>query len=366
MIRRLFICCTPYQIFNSINIVYSNKIEENINNDIIICNHFPNSKKIYAGCRKIGVWKNCYHMKTEYDRGYLETMQIIRKLDFNAMIENSVIPFKWNYDEVYIGTFNNISSIIAYKYCKKNEKKLMIYDEGIATYTISDFSYMFGKKQRLIRKLFDHVIDPKYVNTLFLYHPEWYCGSYKFNIKSIKSIDRNSYELIKKMNYVFDYQMINLQHEQVLFFDQPIIINNSSDVYKEKLQKCDNIFRRNKINYNVIWHPRTDYSFRKDFKCLSYDRKSLGGWELELLNKKSEFGNVYVTPFSTAAILGKMLFNDNDIIIFLYKLFETQNDKIEKFISTIQAKSYKVYVPNDWNEFEALLDNIKKGTFNYE
>jgi hypothetical protein len=339
---------------------YLNQLDcQKTQNDIVICNHFADAKKIAHNCRKTRLWNQCFYIKTEYHRSYIETMNIIHRKNFASMMEESP-EFIWNYDEVYLGTFNNIASIIAYRYCVAERKKLIIMDEGIASYTLTDFKGLFPKKQRLFRSIFGHIINPKYIESVKLYHPEWYCGDYNFSIEQIKPIDRNQTDFIGNLNTIFDYNNELEVIDQVIFFDQPLTISDHSGEYEKAIQRCVELFQKNNITYRIKWHPRTDESFRNHFGTVSEKTSSLGGWEMILLNQRHSTSKIYITPFSTAALLGKMLFNDDDIVIFLYKILNLNVPNIDKFVSNIQKVTANIYIPERWENIEVILANKDK------
>ena len=308
MKRVLFVCCTNYQIFNAINYTSSLKKEEDVY-DLIICNHFPAAKSIYDSCSIQKLWDNCYYMRTEYKRSYLKTMRLISNLDYAAMIEGK--EFAWNYDEVFIGTFNNISSIIAYRYCKRHNKKLYLLDEGIATYLISDFASGFKKKQRLFRKLMGQVISPKEVAGVFLYEPQYYCGRGDLKCQQLPKINRENEELKCIINESFGIKSIPQNEGSVIFFDQPLgnlIIDNVELSYNDFLKILIGKLNEYTLGkYIIKWHPRTSEQIREIYSENSINDAGVS-WELFLLNMKKTCENTYITIFSSAALVPFILF----------------------------------------------------------
>lgn len=355
MKRVLFVCCTNYQIFNAINYTSSFKKKEDVY-DLIICNHFPTAKSIYDNCSRQKLWNSCYYMRTEYKRSYLKTMRLISNLDYSAMIEGK--EFTWNYDEVFIGTFNNISSIIAYRYCKKCNKKLFLLDEGIATYLISDFASGFKKKQRAFRKLMGQVISPKKVAGVFLYEPKYYCGRDDLKCQQLPKINRENEELKSLINESFGVKTIPQNEGGVIFFDQPLgnlTINNVELSYSDFLKSL--IGKLNEYTsgkYVIKWHPRTSEQIRENYSENSIHDAGVS-WELFLLNMKNSGGNTYITIFSSAALLGELIFGDDDKIVFLYKLVGFEIGNINMMLSKMSENKNNIFVPEAWEELDRVL-----------
>lgn len=352
----LFICCTPYQIFNSINynLAYKSK---NDKYDMLICNHFKGSSEIAIKCRNTKIWNKCYHMKTEYHRTKLKTMVLIHNLDFSNMIEGEN-DYVWDYDEVFIGTYNNISSIIAYKYCKKNMKPLSIIDEGIGSYNIDKFINSFPRKQRLFRKISDHVLSPRNVNKLVLYRPEWYCGKLKLNIEKLPLVDRKNIKLVDLISYVFEHDRID-ELSTVIIFDQPVDSPEIDEVtYKSFLKHITECVENSiiKDDYSIKWHPRTSEDFKRHFDNNTIKVNSAVGWETFLLDMKVIKRRIYLTIVSSAAFLSSMIFGDGDIIIFLYKMLHMQVPNIDAFIDVLISDGTVIYTPSSFEELKEVLE----------
>ena len=352
MRKRLFVCCTNFQIFNAVLINYSKKEKGDIY-DLVICNHFSKSFDIYSKCEETNIWDHCYYLQSEYKRNYIETLSIIHKLDYNKMITTNK-TFVWDYDEVFIGTFNNISTIIAYRYCKNNQKKLTIIDEGIGSYIIGDFHKFFPKKQLWFRKLVGHVIMPKFVNQLLLYSPKYYCGNIKFSIGELPKIYREDKKFVKLITSIFNYDKPSVLNT-VIIFDQPLVSDNFKylNFMKKIVKIIENTSAAN--DFMIKWHPRTNISFQNDL-VNNIASVTNGGWEVYLLNSSIKNSKIYITPFSSAAILGRFMFDDHDVIIFLYKLLGIRMNDIDVFVKKLSNYGVEIYTPTTFLEFQTLLE----------
>ena len=61
-------CCTPYHIFNAINLKIHKYKNEKV--DILICNHFNNSKNIFENIKSSDIFENVYYIE-DLDLGKL-------------------------------------------------------------------------------------------------------------------------------------------------------------------------------------------------------------------------------------------------------------------------------------------------------
>ncbi len=361
-IRRLFVCCTPFQIFNCIGYIIND--DKKCECDIAICNHFINARKIFENCKNSKLWRNCFFLRTEYNRSAYETLKIINEINFEKM-NDSNDNFSWDYDEIYIGTVNNISSIICLKYCRKFKKRLYIFDEGVGSYLFNSMEKEFPKNQRLLRTLLGHVIYPKDIDMLLLCKPKLYSGSFKATIDSLYKNEVRTSRFRAAINNIFEYK--NNDYSEVIFFEQPDSIVSFAEKGKKNNELLNAIIsgiEEITMDYSIKWHPRTTDNIKNRYGTNAKRIKSsLGGWEVDLLNRDTNYRFIFVSVSSSASILSNILFGDSDVVIFLYKLAELETNHlqiegIDKLVRKLKDNGAKIYLPESIGEFSAVLKKL--------
>ena len=348
-----FVCCTPYQLFNAINYIIGNPADSF---DIFICDHFNCSLDIYKNLTQCSLLNQCYYLTTNVRQNIFRRIFYALKPDIKKISNyNKTL----DYDEVVIGSFNNITTALFYKYCKKHKKKLSIIDEGVGSYYFKNIRNDW--KHKYLRILLGHVVSKKHLNQILLYNPKLFIGEKDIAVSPLPKLSRNNIKVKNILNRIFLYSGGEKLSGKVVYFDQPL----KQYIYKgnEVTQTEYSQFVIKEIQavvgpdgLIVKWQPRTPETIQKNFIRGDKQNTSLGGWEMELLNGANR--NVYVSVCSTAALLGNMLFNDGDTIILLYKT-EKYNPKeyeaIDLFIKRMRQTNVNILLPTSWSEFSVLL-----------
>ena len=118
------------------------------------------------------------------------------------------------------------------------------------------------------------------------------------------------------------------------------------------------------MDYSIKWHPRTTDNIKNRYGTNAKRIKSsLGGWEVDLLNRDTNYRFIFVSVSSSASILSNILFGDSDVVIFLYKLAELETNHlqiegIDKLVRKLKDNGAKIYLPESIGEFSAVLKKL--------
>ena len=402
--KALFVCLTDYQLLNSINIKKHLLTEQEA--DIIIFNNKIGTFELADRLQQTGIFQNVY-VYSDYFKGLhkylrclsehkrditcigaikgslknisLKILQNIKSKEWvinKKIYKNKKIDFK-QYDQFFgIGTKafvgNCLNTILKYNKCTNN-----IIDEGLATYLSYDWS------------------ENCKVDSVYLYEPDLAIYKDKYNnFIKIPKIKKNDKEFINIINFIFDFKDINKINliDKVVFFDQntdpmPKYLRNAGSIKKfifanpyRKHLKEQMVYQTKielfKILSEKYWptrvfvklHPRSNSDYIKDYK----DNKAeffpniFAPWEVFGCNYEIK-NNVWVTLYSSALCAYDFTIenNDNNKYIFLYRILNKYQKmgkfkEVDNFFGGLNdANNQKVFLPNDIEEFQNIIEDLK-------
>lgn len=356
--RTAFVCNTPYQLFNLLNL-FANNLENTDNNtDLFIVDRFRGAEKVYKTVLDLELFNSVFIVTPkEHSSGHLKNRLLkINKSDigFSEFELSSDKFLKVQYQQVFIGD----AMPFGVNLCRYNkEARVIAYEDGIGYY-YGDFLHdtFGGIKQKLKRVLkigrYGIFVDKFYVNKKTMCEstvakeivqlPEW----------------NNKNPAISIVNQVFKYKDDTLvKTKKYIFLDRPysesLKYNNLNP--EVLLVKCD-------IQDNALIrvHPRS--SAKYSLVDVDYGENI---WELECINNITD-NHVLIGDFSLAQVNPKLIGDKEPFLIFVYKLFYDgltieEIDNYEKQID-IARKLYsdknKIYVPQDMTEFKTIIMNF--------
>ncbi len=372
---KLFVASTPYNLLNYINLKCNLYPNEKV--DIVITNFDKKNEKYYKNLKSFNIFENVYFVE---QRKFNENDSIPNKIvrnfkKFVAELKNryfcdtyfnkycSEMNSNRYYDEIYVDVFGFMPRFIFNHYYKIN-KNISVYkvDCGLESYYDAFATGKITKKQIFIRNKIR-----KNFKGIFLYSKELAnVGDYEVFL--IPQLDLKNKEFIDLLNKVFDYSEndVKFVKKDFLFLDQEL----SDEKVLDKIQQqvVDVINKEIKDNYCVKLHPRT---------CFDSPRyegveklKTNATFEMLCLNN-TWFKNLrIITPYSSAAALPKLLFDEEPEIVCLTKIFDQKY--IEGELTTIFFESVKniyrdknkVYIPETMEEFRKIIKELRNNKWN--
>lgn len=361
----LFICDTPFQIFNCVNFVQNNQMGGKGKSDIIIVHQFQNSKKISERLKKQKIFCHVYDVNPlKKEKGVKSKFRtFIRimtpKRTISSCLNESCDKIKTRYRFFFLSfqTSLALSFHLANPYVD-----IYLIEDGLGSYVGNiedDFTSVLYK---IMNKYF---LDDKLSlrpQAVYLNSPQL-CYS-KISTKFAKLADPKSDSgNLKKIMDIFNYSLDNESSQShFIYLTQPLeetkgYIRNSECIVQKTLHE-----ELNKDSLEVRVHPR-----QKDYrteKLKISDNSQM--WELECLFKICD-SQILISAYSTTLFMPKLLNNKEPILIFVYKLlFEDTGSKEwlerEKFIANFAATyadPLRVFIPDNMEEFRNILKKLR-------
>ncbi|MEA5092082.1 hypothetical protein SDC9_12875 [bioreactor metagenome] len=361
--RTAFICYRGFQVLNCINFVYNNIRGTAGSSDIYIVDEFFDDKDIAERLRKTAIFNKVILVKDIPDRS----------LSFNRHF-GQVLPKKYlqyrlglkkepisDYKQLVTCGWNKLFIRYA-EFLKGKDIKIIFLDDGIVSYVgnMRDNEYP-GLINKKIKPFFGKGAHSIKIDELYLNNIAQNQSSMVDHVRELPKLVNAKKEFKELLNYVFGYNEKCLNTKYV-FLDQ--FTNN--DINMEKVISKAALWGKiaafvPKGELLVRLHPHDTGTM--DLPGVFFDKKrSL--WELVCINEVND-KNVLIGYCSTALITPKFIFDEEPIIICLYKLVEFRNKEKAQEIDNVfmqLRESYRrkerVIIPGNITELESVLEKI--------
>lgn len=349
--RVAFICASPYQIFNAINLMLNNNyIKEEV--DIYILNNFEKNKVYEDKLRESDIFNKVYTVDTDIVSnsifGIWNLRYAILTRNLKLYIKNKIDK----YDIIWLSSWDVFTYSLVYKQKKENKKlKVNLFEDGIATYLNKNQVEPTSKIQKIMKVNYKKLIDE-----LFMYRPE--LGIYNKCYKKISAIDIPNEENFKIIREIFNYKETHEKtyYKKIIYLDQPIEEVDWKFGRKDIIEKILEYIDFN--NISVKRHPRN-----QNFNYLKYKVDIIPNFEIpwEVVGKDIK-NKVLISFNSTAALTPKFIYDNNNKIVLLYKYFLKNDDICEKwdeFFYNIQKIYPKnLFIPKNEVELKVILAEV--------
>ncbi len=359
MSDNIFVCYTPLQIFNSINIVYHNINQTRGNSDILIETSFLGAKRIAENLRESGLFTDVILFSNYKSRnkiihkiltltGFISTHVSLYYIYRLKKLKNK--KYKYVYSSVLPVLIFNLKNFF-------NIEAVNLFEDGLYSYLL--FPY---KQIPMSCKVIDRIANISRrkltIGDFFLYVPEFFQGENNKEIRPLPVIKSNAayLEICKK---IFGYKRNNLYYDHNFIYLRTI----TSEIHglkqlDEETFFIDEIYSRMLIRS----HPRE--SHEKNSRVIKDEINNL--WELEVLHSVSN-NHVLISYFSTAQFIPKILCNTEPYLIFTYKIWKMKPDseylRMDKLINRLR-KAYtqpdKIYVPESMDVYYKCIMMLNK------
>ena len=363
--KELFICDTPYQLLNVLNIVFHDydidSSEKTVTRDLYIINQFESASRLKDKIAEQSLFSNVYllrkdetkfmkvgikrHIRMSADFLGPRTLLAKRFKDYDV----SKLSYE-DYDVVYAsGAFSTVAAIL-----KINPNaRFMLYDDGLGSYD-GDFLVRSsgGKLNRAFCMLFhvgSYVCKPEklLINNVSICHST---SVKKEDIYPLPSFDKS---FIDFCNQIFACS--GADNKKIVWLSQPMDCSmgavETRDTIRDALMDYKN-------DITVRMHPRDlDKEYYRAFSI--DDGKDL--WELSILNRNPD-ELVLLGSYSSAQITPKILFDLEPTLVFLFLLNvqASQEEKITimekiKEIKSIYKHPERIIIPRNKDELREIL-----------
>ncbi|WP_129589429.1 hypothetical protein [Neobittarella massiliensis] len=358
-----FLCATPYQIFNVVNIKLSMYADEPA--DLYLLNFATDLLSYRESLQSSGLFENIYMID-----------------DFNNPSTNLVISLclKRHYptkdlltQKVYTALFvtcMGFCNTIFYSFLSRNNPDLSLYyyDEGIGIYTTPILN--FSTKLNIFFLLTGFKNYANYINCLYLYLPDARTTNLNYPTQKISPVKSSS--LIDQLRKVFTVptEKSHYNTAKFIFLDQAfkkqIGLNIDYPLLLDQLTQ-----NTSPQDWLIKAHPtrlKTDPEYSAVTSKFNIQASNDIPWEILLLNIKNIENKVFISVNSTACVTAKMIYDKEPTVILLYKLipeymhrFKSSLKEIDQFFSLVRA-SYrepsKFFIPNNYKELQHFLQSI--------
>lgn len=359
----IFVCWTPYQIFNAINFVENNIENSKNKSDLFIYHEFPESEQLAKQIRNAKIFSHVYDVE-EYDKKkvWYSKMNKVKRLMFPYMTIkkylHSDIDVREQGYETLIISGNNLFSVNLYNAI--SNLKVYFIDDGLGSYFgdmridgMTRLYYWFNKYFK--RGPLSYDIKKMYVNNKAICHTD--ISKNLFQLPDLKQNDK----VIQSMKKAFNYKN-NKQYTEnrMIYLGQPFFEMNEYIMgSEEKVLDC--LQKKNEGQGLIIrLHPRQTGENYKGYKI----DKLRNLWELECITQIKET-TILIGSFSTAQIMPKILSDKEPYIIFLYKIYFPSEyiqewENVVNELKTLYNSKGKIFCPKTVKELEANILQIEK------
>ncbi|MBQ9610610.1 MAG: hypothetical protein IJV15_14350 [Lachnospiraceae bacterium] len=343
MKKLLFLCRTPIHVLRTIQLKF--ELYEHSSVDICIFDSFKGSDKIIERINNKSIFDYVLYVSDSdymYDGKFSDLVSYIKKSNYKKFLKSNIYDELFTYD--IFGQFNEI----AYNVLRKNNSNLVynMMEDGPTLYYVERID---SKTKKYLYTLFGLKNSLDYIDNWWFSRPDLMTVFGNGIKKSIPKVDKNNLDMIKYMNYVFDYKdSEDIRNADIMFMEECFcndgLLKDSKDlrIFKGIKSAIEN------VDCVVKIHPRSvDNRFDGDFKVLPNDGIP---WELFALNMDVS-KKIMVSIACTTMISSSMLFGEESFSLMLYPMFINDiidlrkktpyfnGDRVEKLLE--QTKVYK-------------------------
>ncbi|NCC54993.1 MAG: hypothetical protein EOM11_05850 [Erysipelotrichia bacterium] len=359
----VFVCWTPYQVFNAMNFVINNVEESQNDSDIYIYHQFHGSELVSKKLREANIFchvhdVDVYHEKKAwYSKFNKIKLLMFPKSNIKKYVHGKVDFSNRNYKTLVISG-NNLFGINLYNVVKN--MSVYFIDDGLGSYYGDMRADYMTWSYKLFNKIFHRGPLSYKIEKIYINNKEMCRTKLCAQLIQLPSL-LNNIQVIELLKFVFSYQTNKIyEAHKVIYLSQPYseIKEYRSNAQEAVLEKIGNMGLEN--NSVLRLHPREN---EDDFQQWNLD-KFRNLWELECVEQIAD-NNILIGGFSTAQFMPKILGDKEPFIIFLYKiLFTNGNASDREEVVDVLKNSYKnpekIFVPDNIDELGAILNRIFK------
>ena len=362
--KDLYYVSTPYNLFVALMIRMGNSNSS----DLIISDFSSINEGLYKRIISEKIFDNVYFVEQrkfeEFNHNsnsfFFKLIHITKRM-INIKFRKKKIYKKYfnkipvlKYNRIYMDTPNFVQKVIYYR-MKSINKDLEYYriDCGIE-------SYYLINKESLIKRIFESNKNMMQVcKAVYLLNDSFKIFNEISTIDLCKDINKID---VDKYNRVFDYLPSDnkLFDYQYIYFDQLLDFVEWNKIQEKMISNL--VFLKNELCIKI--HPRRNDVLYSGFDVFN----SKTTMEVLVLNNPDvDYNNmVFISPFSTAAFLPKMMFNKEPYIIFTLDILKINMEEysyvvkmVEKLIDSYSNKN-KIFIPKTLEEFEEIIKSVGK------
>lgn len=361
--RIVFLCSTPYQLFNAV-IMKGNHFPEHTV-DLCVFNYFKGSADLVNRLEESGLFNEVVECRFKDKHLQLVAKEKLSRLchklryHFGHRFEiEKQLPNK-KYDSVFFSNQDPINEIIVKILFRRNPSiEINHFEDGWVDY-IFPYKYFYGKQTKRMNCFWKTPKEYFTRENSYFYRPDIAVASIDNpNVKQIKSVSKGADMYI---NQVFGYTKDAVITANVIYFDtlQENKLGISMQEHMKVLGYCS--FLLEKENIVVKKHPRNFSDKYEEKGYIVYANQSVP-FEVICANQNFE-RKLLISSFSTACFSPKILFDQEPFVILTYKLTGNEaelDEETKKYLKQIKnnyRQSNRIIIPES---VEQLKNGIKK------
>lgn len=328
-------CATPYQIFTAVNMkmgMLRDKetdlyIVGNFSNAEDICNRLR-SKKIFSDVRLMKIYD--YNALDKRSRSYRLWKRFVKYVNKEDELCKYVNLEGKRYNNIYYASRNQFTDYVIHHFNKINKNlKISVFEDGLGEYMNADSRKPSGLKRIAYRmlglpnKIYEY-------DELWLYRPEA-CSKIK-DYKKIKKINTDSFVENDTRDILLEvFQYDDQINERFIIFEQDYSVE--LDAFKniiELLGPGDIIVKP---------HPRKETGLKVGANI--FINKNVP-WEIICMSQSMQ-DKVLISINSAACFTPKLIFDQEPVVILLYKIFPTGYPEDEPNMDNMVLKLKEIY-----------------------
>ncbi len=318
--KHLFICATPFHLMTAINLSMTNLANDEVS--LYILDHSDSFTEMYNEAMKAQCFHQVFLLKTKafnnhWTQKFKVTRYIVKGIEYikHKKIALNFIEDNTIYDKFWVSFMDRSSWLIFLTYKNANPNiDLLFTNDGMLGYRL-----LTVRQNSLDEKLL-HILGFKSVfeemSALYVYEPDLAKNTLypKIKIKSLPKINDKNIKNILNDILSFDVKDLELLKHKYIFLEAPY---SSDKIYDHQLKIMKELCKKMGDQFCVKLHPRTLKKDEDDQGCISNVRIAIEA--LCLNGDVSE--NVFISGLSTASVMPKLMFDQEPVVIFLYKIF---------------------------------------------
>ena len=363
--KHLFICSTPLQLMTAINIKSTLLTEDDA--VLYILDHSHMYEEMYEKVSSSKLFTEVVLLKTKdfnnhWFQKYKITRYFVKAVEYlnYERIAKKIVNDMNMYDKFWVSFMDRSSWLMFLTYKKRNKNlELNFFEDGLGSYQL-----LTVQQNKLDEKL-SHLLGLKSVfeemQILYLYEPSLAINTLypSVQIKALPKIRDIKIKNLLNEIFSFEFNDLELLKSKYIFFDSPF---PSDELNKKQLEIIDFFIEKQEDSFCVKLHPRTLLKDEASRGHVSNVRTTI-----EMLCMNADVSNnVFIAVLSTVGITPKLMFDQEPVIIFLYKIIKLDKMKyigrdffnfIEELENTYTDPS-RIYIPESMQELEEILDKL--------
>ncbi len=364
--KHLFICATPLQLITAINLRASKLINDDVT--LYILDHSHHHEEMYRKVSSAKLFTNVVLLQTKsFNKHWLQRYKItrysIKAIEYlnYENIAAKIVDDMTIYDKFWVSFMDRSSWLMFLSYKKRNKNlELNFFEDGVGSYQL-----LTVQQNKLDKKL-SHFLGLKSVfeemQSLYLYEPSLAINTLypSVEIKPLPKITDMKMKNLLNEVFAFESADLKLLKNRYIFFDSPF---PSYKIHKKQLEIIDFFVKKLGDSFCVKLHPSTLLKVEEYREHVSTVRTTI---EMLCMNANMS-NNVFISVISTVGITPKLMFDQEPIVIFLYKIIKLDKithigselfEFIEDFESTY-TDSDRIFIPESMQELNDVFVKIK-------